>query len=198
MSATPKLTKKQKKALAFRQRKHVAKDVEVNGLPEMETQDIINAQVDDVETRTVEETQEKTEKIEDHPTSKKRKRDQVEKDENKTKQRFILFVGQCDSACLLASRLCRKSQIHNVQGSNSSSLLEMRSTTVSTTPNSKNCKVHRQVKGLCISRVWPSQCITTGTQAASVRAGRSNDKRRVDSRWRRQGDFSNGKAQRTK
>ena len=82
MAAATKLTKKQKKALAFRERKGgkggkdaASNDMEGNELPEMEIQDIVDEQGDEVEDENVDEKKE-----EEVPRSKKAKGKEKEKE----------------------------------------------------------------------------------------------------------------------
>ncbi|KIK70808.1 hypothetical protein GYMLUDRAFT_32868 [Collybiopsis luxurians FD-317 M1] len=120
MASTPKLTKKQKKGIAFRERKSGQKNddginldahPERNEVPVMEIQDELDIENDEVESEDVHSEKQsadaKKEKGEDanevQPIpNKKRKREsdssgekvpQKKKKSNDKKQRFILFVG---------------------------------------------------------------------------------------------------------
>ncbi|KAL0071780.1 hypothetical protein AAF712_000702 [Marasmius tenuissimus] len=112
MAAATKLTKKQKKALAFRERKSgkggkdaTSNDMEGNELPEMDVQDIVDEQGDQVEDGKLDEKKKKRFR----GKSKKRKRENEGDVETKVttedakaskrrktegdKERLILFLG---------------------------------------------------------------------------------------------------------
>lgn len=103
--STQRLTKKQKKALAFRQRKHVASFAEDNSIPVMEDQDAVEAEdahIEDPvavkEDDSIGSPEKEVKKTTEQKTAnRKRKREEAEMDEEPhkppAKQRFILFVG---------------------------------------------------------------------------------------------------------